>query len=200
MNISVSRGNKHLLFRDNSSTTERSESCELWNHYEKNKLDILPVAMPTFHPFPKLPMELRIQIWGWAIVNDRVIKIRRVDRGKTSGPFVAAYRDWSPTPVPGVTRICRESRKYSNYQKFIISEESLKYIWVNWKLDILQMPSSVMAEFALSASSLERERFRHLRIELRGEDGPDESESFYYQFSNLFRYFPGMSSQSSHSI
>ncbi|KAH7346428.1 hypothetical protein BKA65DRAFT_502418 [Rhexocercosporidium sp. MPI-PUGE-AT-0058] len=55
----------------------------------------------TFHPFPRLPLELRTKIWETANAEPRVVV---VDMPK--------FRVWftSPTPVPATLHACSESR------------------------------------------------------------------------------------------
>lgn len=82
----------------------------------------------TFHLFPCLPLEIRIQIWESATIQGRALKIRGL-RSRTD------Y--WPPTPTPGVTRACHESRKYCNYQKAFVMDGSPRYIWTNFDCDII---------------------------------------------------------------
>lgn len=100
------------------------------------------MSMVTFHPFPRLPLEIRIQIWKSAIETSRVLKIRKLKRRSLFKPYSPAY--WSPTNTPSVIRVCRESRKNSGYQKAFIVEGSPRYFWVNFENDVLQIQSDLM--------------------------------------------------------
>ncbi|KAH8724882.1 hypothetical protein GQ44DRAFT_617151 [Phaeosphaeriaceae sp. PMI808] len=145
--------------------------------------------MTTFHPFSRLPVEIRFQIWELAEIKDRVLKVRKVKRRLLLEPYFPAY--WSPTCVLSVTRACQESRKYSSYQKAFIVEGLPRYIWANFERGILQMLSSYMNDL-VSRTSLEGEGARHLRIELLRPDGRDDSEDFYHEHCNRICEFPGM--------
>lgn len=139
--------------------------------------------MSTFQPFPRLPLELRIRIWTFAFVDDRVLKIRRSipDRGF-----------WSPTPVPAVTRACQESREYCSYQKSFVIPGLPRYIWANFSRDIVQLLGSLMSD--LSETPIpERTTITYLRIELSiaGHDW-DDPEWFYHSYSQKFRHFPSL--------
>lgn len=144
----------------------------------------------TFHPFPRLPLELRIQIWASAFDDDRVVKVRWA---YSSGIY------WSPTPAPAVTRACHESRKYCSYeqsfifQKPFISDNRLHFIWVNYDHDILQMLGSTMSLNMAQARS-EIFRIRRLRIEIGTETEPDDdgyqAEFFCHNYSLQFRELP----------
>lgn len=136
--------------------------------------------MATFHPFPRLPPEIRIQIWESAIVEGRVLRVKEL-RSRT------AY--WSPTPVPAVTRACRESRKYCSYKKVFIVDGSPRYVWADFKSDVIQMNSACMGELA-DGQRLEKKQVRHLRIGLLHDSGWDQSEYFFYTNSGKIRHFP----------
>ncbi|OAL50072.1 hypothetical protein IQ07DRAFT_587751 [Pyrenochaeta sp. DS3sAY3a] len=136
--------------------------------------------MATFQPFLRLPLELRIQIWESAFVDDRILKVR----------IRLSSRDFrSPSPVPAVTRACQESRKYCSYRKAFAVAGSPRYIWSKFDSDIIQLPGSIMSRLN-HISSAERTEIMRLRVELVREDGWDESESFFHFYSHQFRYFP----------
>ena len=121
--------------------------------------------MATFHPFPRLAPELRIQIWGFA-TEDRVLRVRKT--------LYDNQGHWSPTPVPAVTRACRESRDHCSYRKAFIADSSPRYIWANFDFDVIQTRSGLLSEESL----LENDQIRYLRIELMNDQGLDESGSF----------------------
>ncbi|OBT65597.1 hypothetical protein VE03_05519 [Pseudogymnoascus sp. 23342-1-I1] len=137
--------------------------------------------MATFYPFPRLTPELRIQIWRFA-AEDRVLRVRKTWHLKQG------Y--WSPTPVPAVTRACRESREHCSYQEAFIFESSSRYIWANFDYDVIQMRSELLSE----ENFPERDVVRHLRIELMNEQGLDETDSFYDNDVYKLRDFPKLES------
>jgi hypothetical protein len=141
-------------------------------------------SMATFHPFPRLPLEVRIQIWGYSTVESRVLRIRKL-RART------VY--WSPTPVPGITRACRESRRYCSYMKLFAVEEYPNYIWADLESDIIQMNGAFMNDL-VTGQRLEKNKVRHLRVELVHDFGWDESESFFHDYSHKIRVFPKLQS------
>lgn len=83
-------------------------------------------ATPTFHPFPRLPFELRARIWELT-VEPRVVEVRVVYHDpsplKKTDPD-AWTNEWmkkrlpprrhlrSPTPVPVQLQTCREAREH----------------------------------------------------------------------------------------
>ncbi|KAL5353861.1 hypothetical protein ACLOAV_001905 [Pseudogymnoascus australis] len=142
---------------------------------------MLQDSMATFHPFSRLPFELRIQIWGFA-TEDRVLRVRKA--------WIRNQGYWSPTLVPAITRACRESREHCSYQKAFIIESFSRYIWANYDHDVIQMRSGLLSK----ENILERDKVRHLRIELINEQGLDESDSFYYNDVRRLPDFPKLES------
>jgi hypothetical protein len=137
--------------------------------------------MATFHLFQQLPLELRMQIWASAFVDDRILKVRRL---------YPSREYWSPSPVPAVTRTCQESRKYCSYRKAFVAEGVPRYIWSKLDSDIIQMLGSVMSVL-VEEDRTEKNEIRRLRIEFVTENGiGDESEFFFHNYSHRFRDFP----------
>jgi hypothetical protein len=67
--------------------------------------------MTTFHPFPRLPLELREQIWK-DTVEPRTVDVRRVRKyNQRNGHLV------SSTPVPAILRSCREAKNLGLYKR-----------------------------------------------------------------------------------
>ena len=67
--------------------------------------------MATFHPFPRLPYELRMQIWEMT-VEPRVVNTEfRYGREIRLPPLA------SSTPVPAVLQACQEARNHGLYKK-----------------------------------------------------------------------------------
>jgi hypothetical protein len=140
--------------------------------------------MATFHPFPRLPLELRIQIWAQAVTHERVVRVRALRHPSTgSGGY------WSPTPTPAVTRTCQESRKYCSYQPAFKIATSPRYIWVCFESDIVQMESGLVGAFAEREDSLEKTEIHHFRLEVFNTLY-DASELFYHFHSHRLSDFP----------
>lgn len=138
--------------------------------------------MATFHPFPRLPRELRIQIWALAFDPNRVLKIyHRGDRLPS-------------TPVPGVTQATRESRTYCSYQKafpFSVSGGGESYIWTKFDSDIIQMRGVTMSTVAENEKfEVERKEIRRLRIDVFDDEKGYETEFFHHNHSLNFCHFP----------
>jgi hypothetical protein len=139
--------------------------------------------MATFHPFPRLPLELRVQIWENTVMRERVLRVQKLKIKLEPNKYFS-----SPTPAPAVTRACQESRKYCSYQKAFIIDQTPRYIWTCFETDIVQMDSTLMGQLA-KGDSVEKNEIRHFRLELMS-DGWDLSESFYHFHSHLIRNFP----------
>ncbi|KFY11057.1 hypothetical protein V492_04686 [Pseudogymnoascus sp. VKM F-4246] len=116
------------------------------------------MSTTTFHAFRLLPLELRINIWGF-VKEDRVLKIRKA----SSQDHVC----WSPTPAPAVTRVCRESREYCSHRRAFVNDSSPRYIWANFDYDIIQMRIALLSKMY----PLENDEVKHVRIELMNKWG-----------------------------
>jgi len=125
--------------------------------------------MATFHPFPRLIPELRAEIWALA-VESRAI---RVDSWKASH---------SPSPVPAVTQVCRESRACCAYQKYSDFGTSSNYIWLNFDYDIIHVQ-------AICLLLLPKESIKHLRVELVDGLG-DHLYEEWLEYQDEFMNFP----------
>merc|ERR1712225_174089 len=132
------------------------------------------IKMATFHPFPRLVPELRAEIWALAIEN-RVI---RVKLGK------GAY---STSPVPAVTRVCRESRLCCAYHKDFNVGSRGRHIWTNFDYDIIHVQASRLF-------LLPKESIRHLRVELIDDEGKEINEEWMFDYKHEFFYFPRLES------
>ncbi|PVI01413.1 hypothetical protein DM02DRAFT_349092 [Periconia macrospinosa] len=137
--------------------------------------------MATFHLFPRLPLELRIQIWALATA-DRIVHVNRC-----IGDVDGEKGFWSPDLPPGVTRACRESRTYCNYRKAFILERSPRYVWVNFEYDTIQMRGMILCHIY---EPNEKENIRNLRAELIDDVWQvDEVEAFiFYNIHYLLRF------------
>jgi hypothetical protein len=123
--------------------------------------------MSTFHPFPRLPAELRLQIWQFTIeprIVDIQIKYKRhtTPPHRPHGPFLS-----SSTPIPAVLQTCRESRNAGLYQRAVSDLQVLenptdaekRYIWINFDIDMLDINSLNFAIFVPVAHLFQRLRF-----------------------------------------
>lgn len=103
--------------------------------------------MATFHPFPRLPFELRAMIWK-ATVEPRTVVVRLY-----FGPEDLETRAlWfiSPTPVPATLQICQEVRNLGLYKKEFTELSQCcqqgegRYVWLNLDIDIIDVPNDLL--------------------------------------------------------
>jgi hypothetical protein len=107
--------------------------------------------MTTFHPFPRLPLELREQIWK-DTVEPRTVDVRRVREGtQRYGQLV------SSTPIPAILQSCREARNLGLYERVFFEVAAVK-----------KFKGNNEAEIAV-------ERF--FMPDEQGEEGPKEVDS-----------------------
>lgn len=95
--------------------------------------------MFTFHPFPRLPLELRRHIWEMSM-QPREIPIH-----------LNRQYCYSPTKTPAILHSCGESRSHlqSIYTKAFKLGSQPRYIWVNFDLDTIRVDQGwLMAIFA----------------------------------------------------
>lgn len=68
--------------------------------------------MTAFHLFPRLPYELRMQIWEMT-VEPRIVNAELTHQNPTDRAFYLT----SSTPVPAVLQTCQEARNHGLYQQ-----------------------------------------------------------------------------------
>ncbi|KAL6792965.1 hypothetical protein J3E68DRAFT_451396, partial [Trichoderma sp. SZMC 28012] len=91
-------------------------------------------TMSTFHPFPRLPTELRLRIWSLTAFP-RMIHVKRQcvgDHGESRLQYMA-----TSTPCPPVVQVCQESRRHAPYRRAFTTGAEPRYIWVNFESDMI---------------------------------------------------------------
>ncbi|KAI1305418.1 hypothetical protein F5Y03DRAFT_355822 [Xylaria venustula] len=110
----------------------------------------------TFHPFPRLPVELRIQIWSLA-VSSRSLEIG--DIGPYQMGLSPEYMKYtSRIPPPAVMHVCWESRQYAPYKKAFFWPPD-RYLWVNFQQDTICLAYYRVEVLAPHYSDVERLRY-----------------------------------------
>jgi len=102
---------------------------------------------PRFHPFPRLPLELRHQIWEFCVAPREVIIVGH-------GSYFRHGRQASPPPP--LLLASAESRSYCQkfYTKAYLLDEPnpapgiLKYSWINFDLDDIYMNAEDFTTFS----------------------------------------------------
>jgi hypothetical protein len=116
---------------------------------------VSPDLSSTFYPFGRLPLELRQHIWELAI-EPREVQI------KSEFDFDPWYY-YSPTPVPAVLQVCRESRHYLESPSFYRQafteifdiRHQPRYIWTDFNTRrIIQRPRYIWTNFNIDTISL----------------------------------------------
>lgn len=133
----------------------------------------------TFHPFPRLPLELRAQIW------DLTIEPRLVD--------VSISEDYlwygkplpvTSTPVPAPLQACQESRRelQKHYQRGLTElgdGSGSRYVWIDFETDIMSIGSTEFSVYK-PVALLPR------RLQFEGENG--DSIFFHFGMKNLMMF------------
>ena len=145
--------------------------------------------MSTFHFFPRLPQDLRVQIWQLA-TTPRILKLNLNPDyyGRHNRSRIQGY--WSPTLPPAMIQVSQEARKYSSYHKaFISNDSSPRYIWTDFTHDILQIRPYLISELL---DTTERDAIQHIRIDLMNDYKGYEAEFFFHNHSHEIRDFPSL--------
>ncbi|PVH94049.1 hypothetical protein DM02DRAFT_721470 [Periconia macrospinosa] len=128
--------------------------------------------MATFHPFPRLPFELRVQIWEMS-VEPRTVQLRKKHRD----PRYYRHPLWtSTTPVPAVLQVCREARYHGLYQMSFFSDVLApdlvpRFVWVNLEIDIIDIGEALFEDYQSIAHFFRRLKFTR-----------EESNEVYYHW------------------
>ncbi|OPB46288.1 hypothetical protein A0O28_0064090 [Trichoderma guizhouense] len=90
--------------------------------------------MSTFHPFPRLPIELRLRIWDLTAFPRMVHVMRQCidEHGEPGLQYMA-----TSTPCAAVVQVCRESRRHAPYRRAFTTGAEPRYIWVNFESDMI---------------------------------------------------------------
>lgn len=89
-----------------------------------------------FHPFPRLPFELRAQIWELT-VEPRTVEIRYKREYQDAGSKVLHVT--SSTPVPATLQACRDARNLRLYQRAFNAGTEPRYVWVDFEIDTISI-------------------------------------------------------------
>ncbi|EGO54914.1 hypothetical protein NEUTE1DRAFT_125018 [Neurospora tetrasperma FGSC 2508] len=113
-----------------------------------------PTTTTTFHLFPLLPLELRLQIWE-STITPRTVLLRVGTRHWRPFTTQAAYSLLPTTSAPALLRTCHESREVglkAYTQAFSewdtdrspgrcspAAAAAARYLWVNFALDMIDI-------------------------------------------------------------
>lgn len=143
--------------------------------------------MATFHPFPRLPTELRLQIWEMT-VEPRIVDVR-VDHEAYPYAVPSAPKRWlaSTTPVPAVLHTCSEARNHGLYKR-VFSElnancdEESRYVWANLDFDMIDIGETPVECYEAVAGRIQRLKMRRA----------NSDESFYHFESKDLHMFTNL--------
>ncbi|KAF2809811.1 uncharacterized protein BDZ99DRAFT_36873 [Mytilinidion resinicola] len=137
--------------------------------------------MATFHPFPRLPVELRARIWEMT-VEPRTVEIRLAHAAQPSICHL-----FSSTPVPATLQACHEARTHGLYQQafseiyYQVPSDGAewRYVWLNLDIDMISIGQTSFFVFKSVAPTIKR-----LKFERENSD-----EGFYHWESSEIRDF-----------
>ncbi|KAH7397468.1 hypothetical protein BKA66DRAFT_408755 [Pyrenochaeta sp. MPI-SDFR-AT-0127] len=113
--------------------------------------------MSTFHPFPKLPLELRLAIWEMTVEPREVeVRIKAQQEWKPYRPYVHMVS----SIVPPALHTCREARNHGLYQPISLHADAQhadhRYVWLNLDIDVINIGTSYLAHFEPVAPAIKR--------------------------------------------
>lgn len=166
----------------------------------------------TFHPFPRLPWDVRRMIWEMTI-EPRTVSIRLAygppRNSNSAEPNYKYYtRVFSSTPAPAPLQTCAEARHFLSrfYQRISTgdyfpqcSDDELEphnnsmYFWLNWDIGMIDIHDCPFAQFYRIAPMIKRlkfetdfEQFSRDRDEDYWADGDEQkSKTFKQIFPNV---------------
>lgn len=113
-------------------------------------------SLDVFRLFPRLPQELRLQIWKLTI-QPRVLIVRSVPPNSVIHPTYLEYF-YSSNPVPSIFFACKESRleALSLYTKAFSAGSTPRYIWANFTFDTIQIDDHSLPKLKIGDRQLIR--------------------------------------------
>ncbi|KAH7007286.1 hypothetical protein EDB80DRAFT_456810 [Ilyonectria destructans] len=111
--------------------------------------------MSTFHPFARLPLELRTRIWEMT-VEPRNVEVRFKDEFRVEG---SVYYWMSSTPGPGILQACHEARNLGLYQRAFSFGNKPRYTWVNFEMDMISLGDTDIRNIVDERLDIRRLRF-----------------------------------------
>ncbi|KAK8061894.1 hypothetical protein PG994_008260 [Apiospora phragmitis] len=147
--------------------------------------------MATFHPFPRLPTELRALIWQMT-VGPRIVDIQ-IPRARLRPGEIAPTSNVlaSSTLVPAAMQTCREARHQGLYQREFSEvatalakdaaeytgqpwqQQDVPYVWLNLDMDMVSIGHPPLKIFLPMVPMIKRLRLARRRwgfYEIEGED------------------------------
>lgn len=132
--------------------------------------------MATFHPFPRLPPELRALVWRLT-VEPRIVEVYLTALRELPDSDFPLMRLASSTLVPAALQTCREARSLGLYQRELSEvppalrtaagkivphdpspQEQLPSFWLNWDIDVLSVGTTPLSLFLPIAPLVKRLR------------------------------------------
>jgi 2EXR family len=133
-------------------------------------------ATPQFHPFPRLPGELRLKIWYFALCTHRVVSIscRKSPFHRRTPEIPREVESFSSsTPVPALLHANRESRHeaLAFYTAAFVTPRS--QIYISFPHDSVSLSDNIL----VNVPDVARRTIRHLVL--------DVQDCEYFEFFNM---------------
>jgi len=126
----------------------------------------MDLSLQTFHPFARLPRELRLEIWIHAILVPRNVQLQ-INQVPREQLF------YTPTPNPRVLLTNHESRAegLTVYNPGFSSDVEVRKIYINFEMDTIESHSDCFGWLTFE----ERRCLRKLRLNIGDDDYVSEA-------------------------
>ncbi|KAL7940237.1 hypothetical protein V8C42DRAFT_259584 [Trichoderma barbatum] len=142
----------------------------------------------TFHPFPRLPSEIRMHIWALSVYG-RHVHIRITPKSEAPGNRDYNYVSMIPQAEP--MQVYRESRQFAPYRKAFLTtlpgDCEARYIWVNFDEDMICLQDEKMERLTPHDADIQR-----LRFTVPTGDNEYWAEVFRRFTNNYFKQFTAL--------
>lgn len=143
----------------------------------------------TFHPFMRLPYEIRCQIWALA-VTPRMVHIRTTPDDDWPKKRTCNYALLMPQAE--LMHVCRESRQLAPYKKAFFTtlpgDAEPRYIWVNFAKDMICTQDEKIEHLVAHETEIQRLRFPIPT----GDYGDYWGEYYFHNTSDYFENFTAL--------
>ncbi|KAH9221236.1 hypothetical protein DL95DRAFT_265607, partial [Leptodontidium sp. 2 PMI_412] len=138
-----------------------------------------------FHPFPRLPKELRVRIWRLHLAalqpRTHTLRPKPVSNMRSSFPTRSTNKIqhlFSSDPFPPTLYACRESRleALAFYTKAFGSMATPNFVWTNFSLDTIKINDNHLSKI----SFIDKEQIQQMIVEV------DSVEIFWGQRLHYF--------------
>jgi hypothetical protein len=171
--------------------------------------------LTSFHLFPQLPLELRLQIWEEAIPSPRILHIKETAPSSDPGSYDHQRRNWTTTaqvPPPSMLLVNHESFDVASkyYELAFPTKKDVQYpqqgcsrTWIDFQRDVVYIDrQSFKQRYLRNPRSCQRplatsgllDRGRIVNLAFKGDDflGRGARQDNHIVVHDIYREFPAL--------